>query len=234
MVRCSRCVQLIIVFQPYIPLAFSFECARKTGRAVVKHQSIITMSSSSVDKLANKEDDIPQLQTSVKSDTHQLFGRFRISSNQIFHRTIHSFALVNLRPIVPGHVLVCSNRVTPVLSDLLDEEYDDLWKSVRIVQQVLKHQYNCDAFNISVQDGKGAGQSVPHVHVHILPRYVGDFERNDDIYDQLEEWAPRGTNTSGKKSKLDVPEDSERKERTVEEMAEEAALYKSIISRLST
>lgn len=226
MVSRSRWSQFIVL--AFQSLAFSFECARKTRRAVVKRQIIITMSSNSVDNLANK--DIPQPQTSVKSDTHQLFGRFRISSNQIFHRTIHTFALVNLRPIVPGHVLVCSNRVIPLLSDLEDEEYEDLWKSVRIVQQVLKHQYNCDAFNIAVQDGKGAGQSVPHVHVHILPRYVGDFERNDDIYDQLEEWAPRGNNTSGEKPKLH----SERKERTVEEMAEEAAIYKRIISRLST
>ena len=61
---------------------------------------------------------------------------------------------------------------------------------MHIAQKVLKQQYNCDAFNVAVQDGTGAGQSVPHVHIHILPRYCGDLKRNDDIYNALEEWAP--------------------------------------------
>ena len=176
-----------------------------------------------------------QVDTEMSSDedTQQLFGRFKISPNQIFHRSESSFAMVNLRPLVPGHVLVCSNRVTPLLSDLEDNEYDDLWRTVRVVQKVLKQQFTCDAFNVAVQDGKGAGQSVPHVHVHILPRYCGDLERNDDIYDQLESWAPRDE-MSSKKPKLDVPEDDERRDRTIEEMAEEAAIYQSLISELSS
>ena len=164
----------------------------------------------------------------MSTETQQLFGRFKISSDQIFHKTSHSFALVNLRPLVPGHVLICSTRVTPLLSDLEEDEYDDLWRTVRVVQRALKQQYNCDAFNVAVQDGTGAGQSVPHVHVHILPRYRGDLERNDDIYDKLESWAPRDE-MSKEKPKLDVPEDSERRDRTVEEMAEESAIYRSLI-----
>jgi len=116
-----------------------------------------------------------------------------------------------------------------------EEEYYDLWKTVRIVQQILKQQYNCNAFNVAVQDGVGAGQSVPHVHVHILPRYIGDIERNDDIYDQLEAWAPRDDDSNlGRKTKLDVPEDSERRDRSVEEMAEEASVYRRIADELST
>ncbi|KAL3763741.1 hypothetical protein ACHAW5_006185 [Stephanodiscus triporus] len=75
----------------------------------------------------------------------------------------------------------------------------------------------------------GAGQSVPHVHVHVLPRFCGDLERNDDVYDELEAWAPRDYNASKDKSKLDVPEDSKRKDRTVEEMEAEAAMYQSLI-----
>jgi len=141
--------------------------------------------------------------------------------------------MVNLRPLVPGHVLICSNRVTPLLSDLEEDEYDDLWRAVRVVQKSLKQQYNCDSFNVAVQDGAGAGQSVPHVHIHILPRYCGDLERNDDIYDALEQWAPRDE-MSTKKPQLDVPDDSERRDRTIEEMAEEAAIYQTLISDQSS
>ena len=158
----------------------------------------------------------------------QLFGRFKISPSQIFYKTKHSFALVNLRPLVDGHVLVCSTRVTPLLSDLDPDEYIDLWRTVRSVQDALKRQYKCDSFNVAVQDGSAAGQSVPHVHVHILPRSTGDFERNDDIYDELENWAPRDVPTSRKK--LEVPEDDQRVDRTPDEMSAEASIYRSLMN----
>lgn len=172
---------------------------------------------------------ISSITESKSISSQQLFGRFIISSDQIFYRSNHSFAMVNLRPIVPGHVLICSTRVIPLLSELNDDEYDDLWKSVRVIQRVLKVKYNCDAFNVAVQDGTHAGQSVPHVHVHVLPRHRGDLERNDDIYDELEAWAPRDEKKSMKIPKFDVPEDSERRDRTLKEMAAESAMYKSLI-----
>ena len=66
------------------------------------------------------------------------------------------------------------------------------------------------------------GQSVPHTHVHILPRYGGDFERNDDVYDELERWSPSGVAKGS--AKMDVPDDADRVDRTQQMMAEEAVL----------
>lgn len=153
------------------------------------------------------------------------FGRFLIPSNCIFYRSPYCVAFVNLRPIVPGHVLVMplistpesNDRITTetpymFLSQLPDWVYQDVWMTVRNVQALLREHYNNDnhndsidstaatttsnkvtAFQIAVQDGPGAGQTVPHVHVHILPRtnhdeYAGSSERNDAIYEQLEIW----------------------------------------------
>ena len=42
------------------------------------------------------------------------------------------------------------------------------------------------ALTFAIQDGPAAGQTVPHVHVHVLPRRLGDFERNDQVYDELD------------------------------------------------
>jgi len=178
----------------------------------------------------------PAVETSEMSEREStdisgemLFGRFRISASQIFYRSPSrlSAGIVNLRPIVPGHVLIIPRRVVPFLSDLTEEEYQDLWMSVRKVQTMLGAYYDTEGFNVAVQDGAVAGQSVPHVHVHILPRKKDDFERNDDIYDKLEEWAPRDQCTT-KERGLHVPEDEDRRDRTMEEMNDEAEKYRHL------
>jgi bis(5'-adenosyl)-triphosphatase len=156
------------------------------------------------------------------------FGKFRISPRHVFFKSAKSAAFVNLRPIVPGHTLVIPQRIVARLDDLAQEEYVDLWNSVRVVQRVLEQHYQAEGFNVSVQDGLSAGQSVPHVHVHILPRKSNDFEPNDIVYDKLEEWAPR-EEFSALKPRLSVPEDSKRHDRTVDEMAAEAALYRDLL-----
>jgi len=161
-----------------------------------------------------------------------IFGRFQIDASQIFYRSASGLTagIVNLRPIVSGHVMLVPTRVVPLLSDLTEEEYLDLWGSVRTVQAMLGRHYNCPGFNVAVQDGPAAGQSVPHVHVHVLPRREGDFERNDDVYDELEAWAPR-ENSACKQGRLDVPEDDERRDRTMEEMNAESMIYKSLLAK---
>ena len=65
-------------------------------------------------------------------------------------------------------------------------------------------------------------------HVHILPRRQGDYQRNDDIYTDLEIWAPR-PELQVTQSKLKVPEDGDRRDRTLQEMADEAAVYRKIL-----
>jgi bis(5'-adenosyl)-triphosphatase len=118
-------------------------------------------------------------------------------------------------------------RVVPLLEDLSQDEYLDMWTLVRSVQNIIKHHHvGTTAFNVAIQDGVAAGQSVPHVHVHILPRKGGDFPRNDDIYDALEEWAPKEGMVKSKAT-IDVPNDEDRLDRTNEMMANEAATYKS-------
>ena len=160
---------------------------------------------------------------------YQLFGKFKITNDQIFYTSPSGLSkgFVNLRPIVPGHVLVISSRVVPRMEMLSDEEYVDLWQSVRVVQKIVEGIYNSKDSNVAVQDGRSAGQSVPHVHVHILPRVTNDFERNDDVYDKLQEWAP--TDELRQDISLDVPEDIERKDRSSDEMSREAQMYRDAI-----
>lgn len=102
-----------------------------------------------------------------------LFGPHSLHPSQVFFETPLTLGIVNLKPIVPGHVLILPKRVEGRILKLTNEEYRDLFDVVRTVSPKLELHYKAEALNIAVQDGVAAGQSVPHVHVHILPRKQG-------------------------------------------------------------
>ncbi|XP_044157512.1 bis(5'-adenosyl)-triphosphatase [Bufo gargarizans] len=113
------------------------------------------------------------------------FGKQLIKPTVIFLRTELSFALVNRKPVVPGHVLVCPIRPLQRFKDLMPEEINDLFITVQRVSSIVEKHFVGTSLTISIQDGPEAGQTVPHVHVHILPRRTGDFEKNDTVYEVL-------------------------------------------------
>ncbi|CAG9854386.1 unnamed protein product [Phyllotreta striolata] len=108
-----------------------------------------------------------------------------IPSSTVFYRSKHSFAFTNIRCVVPGHVLVAPLRLAPRLQDLTKEEVADLFQTAVRAQKAVEQEYGADSSNLCVQDGESAGRTVPHVHVHILPRKAGDFQNNDDVYMEL-------------------------------------------------
>ncbi|KAF8580141.1 HIT-like protein [Ramaria rubella] len=151
-------------------------------------------------------------------------------TRQAFYRNPLSFAIVNLKPIIPGHVLVIPARPAARLADLTQDEVSSLFAAVQKVGKVVEAAYEAEALTIACQDGKAAGQSVPHVHVHVLPRrFRGDrFENmNNDVYpalEQSEEELPRQLRLHEPKNieQLKVDADENRKPRGPEEMEKEA------------
>lgn len=164
------------------------------------------------------------------------FGQWKIDAREIFLLTTLSFAFVNQKPIVPGHVLVVPRRVAQHFSDLSGDEVSDLWLAAQRVGHVMKFMHKTDALTFAIQDGQAAGQTVTHVHIHVVPRRAGDFQRNDEVYQQLEtsdlsraadqgsastdEGAAKGAKAQPTTAGLD---DKDRKPRTPEEMHAEAA-----------
>eukprot|EP00041_Stephanoeca_diplocostata_P013417 m.235085 g.235085 ORF g.235085 m.235085 type:complete len:333 (+) comp19331_c0_seq3:190-1188(+) len=98
--------------------------------------------------------------------------KIELDESQVFYvsPTGLAYAAVNLKPLQPGHVLVIPRRITPFSEDLSHEEYMDLWETVRHVQAIVQRVHGAAGALIGMQDGRVAGQSVPHVHVHVLPR----------------------------------------------------------------
>ncbi|EIE24041.1 HIT-like protein [Coccomyxa subellipsoidea C-169] len=153
------------------------------------------------------------------------FGPHLIRRTEVFAETPLSFAFVNLKPVVPGHVLVSSKRVEPRFTNLSGSEVADLWKLAQDVGRAVEKHFGATSLTLAIQDGQHAGQSVPHVHVHILPRRRGDFEKNDDVYDAIDGASKQLTRSGGAAAatgeKLDL--DAQRRIRTPDEMAAEAA-----------
>jgi len=157
-----------------------------------------------------------------------LFSTIEVT-RQAFYRSSLSYAIVNLKPIVPGHVLVVPTRPVPRLADLNDSELSSLMLSVRRIGTVIERAYGADGLTIACQDGKAAGQTVPHIHFHLLPRkFKGDrfSDKNDEIYPELErneESLPTELQASPRTSEpLKVDADEARRPRSMEEMEEEA------------
>ncbi|OJJ58882.1 hypothetical protein ASPSYDRAFT_150713 [Aspergillus sydowii CBS 593.65] len=113
------------------------------------------------------------------------FGPFLVTP-QVFHQTPLSIALVNLKPILPGHVLISPRRVVPRVADLSPPETADLFLTVRRVGRMIERVYGATSLNIAIQDGVDAGQSVPHVHAHIIPRRRQDLSSTDEVYEKLD------------------------------------------------
>ena len=76
----------------------------------------------------------------------------------------------------PGHLLLIPFRHIPTLFEATDEEQAALLALVREAKDLLDDRFRPDGYNIGVNVGTAAGQTVMHLHVHVIPRYAGDME----------------------------------------------------------
>lgn len=110
------------------------------------------------------------------------FGQVEVSSSEVFVKTELSFAFVNLKPLVPGHVLVSPLRVTDRYTNLTVAEVYDLSLLVYRVARVIQARHHADGITMAMQDGAAAGQTVRHVHFHVLPRNTGDLSYTSGFF----------------------------------------------------
>ena len=85
--------------------------------------------------------------------------------------------------VANADVLVIPREPHKRLADVPPVELAGLFDVVQKVGMVVEQAYNGDSLSIAIQDGASAGQTVDHVHVHILPRRPRDIEPNDKVYD---------------------------------------------------
>lgn len=77
-------------------------------------------------------------------------------------------------PVSPGHTLIFPRRHIASFFDLEPEEREALFALLGEAKLRLDREMQPVAYNIGINDGPAAGQTVPHLHIHLIPRYAGD------------------------------------------------------------
>lgn len=87
-----------------------------------------------------------------------------------------AFAIFDIFPVSKGHCLVITKRHIPDFFEVTPEEISALFSLVKEMKTIIEEKYHPAGYNIGVNVNETAGQTVPHVHIHIIPRYNGDVE----------------------------------------------------------
>ncbi len=100
----------------------------------------------------------------------------KLPKERVWYESKHCVAILDAFPLTEGHTLVIPKRHVQSPFDLPQEELNDLTAAVAKVRHTLQTKYHPDGFNIGINDGLSAGQTVTHAQVHVIPRRSGDVK----------------------------------------------------------
>lgn len=96
--------------------------------------------------------------------------------SRVILRDKAGFVMKDLFPVTPGHLLIIPNRHVAEYFEATPAEKDALWALVERAKTILDAKEAPDGYNIGINVGEAAGQSVFHLHIHLIPRRKGDVE----------------------------------------------------------
>lgn len=96
-------------------------------------------------------------------------------------------ALLNHSPILPGHLLIIPLQHVESLYELSESQIGDFFSFARTITEFITKFYDIEAFDWSLQEGEAAGQSVSHLHLHIIPRTAGDLPLGEEWFGKLQD-----------------------------------------------
>ncbi|MFN2516094.1 MAG: HIT domain-containing protein [Pyrinomonadaceae bacterium] len=104
--------------------------------------------------------------------------------NFVLHRGTHNFIVLNIYPYISGHLLIVPYEHVGELDAAAKKTTDELMDLTKRSQTALRETYQPTGFNIGMNLGKSAGAGiVDHIHIHILPRWIGDTNFTTTVSD---------------------------------------------------
>ncbi len=115
-----------------------------------------------------------------------------IPSQKLYEDDI-CLVILDINPVHKGHSLVISKGVYPTIDECPQDELNHMFSVVKKVNLKLKEKLNCDGSNIIINNGKASGQEVPHLHIHVIPRFNNDgqtfgFSKEQYNGDEIQEY----------------------------------------------
>jgi diadenosine tetraphosphate (Ap4A) HIT family hydrolase len=95
--------------------------------------------------------------------------------NVLFDRMIWK-AVLDEYPVSKGHTLIIPKEHVKTYFDLSDSQKESLHYAIEEVKRILDERFHPQGYNIGINCGEVAGQTIPHCHIHVIPRYEGDVE----------------------------------------------------------
>ncbi len=99
----------------------------------------------------------------------------QIEDDKILYQDDNFFIIGDSFPVSPGHLLIISKELKKEYFELSNEELIELPKMIAKAKGLIEMEHSPDGFNIGINCGAAAGQTVMHFHCHVIPRYVGDM-----------------------------------------------------------
>ena len=99
-----------------------------------------------------------------------------IEKDRVLFETRKWIAMYDKYPVSKGHVLLIPKKHYETFFDLPEQLTNSIQYWIKHIKNILDDKYHPSGYNIGVNCGKSAGQTVMHCHIHIIPRYDGDVE----------------------------------------------------------
>ena len=109
-----------------------------------------------------------------------------IPSTKVFEDDI-CFVIMDINPVKKGHCLVISRKPYPNMSSCPDDVLSHLLSVAKRVEARQREVLGNQGSNIIINNDPASGQEVPHIHVHVIPRFDGDGRRHFQDHDKYDE-----------------------------------------------
>jgi len=104
------------------------------------------------------------------------FGNYSIEKSRILYQDSDFFIMFDEFPVSPGHILIITNGSEETYFDLNNIKKNKLNQMILKAKEIIESKYDPDGYNIGMNCGLAAGQTVMQFHCHLIPRYKGDVE----------------------------------------------------------
>lgn len=101
------------------------------------------------------------------------------SDSELILESATAYAILDKFPVSNGHTLIIPKKHKSDYFDLSFKEQSACWLILNQVKEIISNRFNPDGFNVGININGAAGQTVPHVHIHLIPRY------NEDVVDPI-------------------------------------------------